>query len=130
MRAYERLLRYAAVDSQSDENGVGTPSTEKQFAMAKLLKEAGVEPERILLEGEATSTLENLEFSQRLAGFDPKAERVVICSSEYHLYRAAKSAERLFGASVETIPARPGVLFDRIVNYVREACGVIYLGMW
>ena len=39
MRAYERLLRYAAVDSQSDENGVGTPSTEKQFAMAKLLKE-------------------------------------------------------------------------------------------
>ncbi|MBR4151043.1 MAG: YdcF family protein [Firmicutes bacterium] len=109
--------------------GQGEDVTEAE-AMAKLLKEAGVGPERILLEGEATSTLENLEFSQRLAGFDPKSERVVICSSEYHLYRAAKSAERLFGASVETIPARPGVLFDRIVNYVREACGVIYLGMW
>ena len=38
MRAYERLLRYAAVDSQSDENGTSTPSTEKQFEMTRLLK--------------------------------------------------------------------------------------------
>ena len=109
--------------------GAGEDITEAE-AMARLLTSAGVEPGRILLEDRATSTLENLEFSQQLAGFDSKSERVVICSSEYHLYRAAKSAERLFGASVETIPARPGVLFDRIVNYIREACGVIYLGMW
>ena len=38
MRAYERLLRYAAVDSQSDEEGVSTPSTEKQFDMTNLLR--------------------------------------------------------------------------------------------
>ena len=38
MKAYERLLRYAAVDSQSDENGTSTPSTEKQFEMTRLLK--------------------------------------------------------------------------------------------
>ena len=38
MRAYERLLRYAAIDTQSDENGEGTPSTEKQFALAELLR--------------------------------------------------------------------------------------------
>ena len=38
MRAYERLLRYAAVDTQSDENGTGTPSTEKQYAFAWLLR--------------------------------------------------------------------------------------------
>ncbi len=109
--------------------GAGEDITEAE-AMSRLLAGAGIEPERILLEDRATSTLENLEYSQSLAGFDPKSERVVICSSEYHLYRAAKSAERLFGAPVETIPARPGVLFDRIVNYIREACGVIYLGMW
>ena len=99
-------------------------------AMAGLLISAEIAPERILLEDRATSTLENLEFSRQLAGFDPKADRIVICSSEYHLYRAAKSAERLFGAAAETIPARPGVMFDRIVNYLREACGVIYLWMW
>ena len=38
MRAYERLLRYAAVDTQSDKNGTGTPSTEKQYAFAWLLR--------------------------------------------------------------------------------------------
>ena len=39
MKAYERLLRYAAVDSQSSEGGASTPSTAKQFDMAELLKE-------------------------------------------------------------------------------------------
>ena len=38
MRAYERLLRYAAVDTQSDKNAGTTPSTEKQYAFAWLLR--------------------------------------------------------------------------------------------
>ena len=38
MRAYERLLRYAAVDTQSDEHAERTPSTEKQYAFAWLLR--------------------------------------------------------------------------------------------
>lgn len=98
--------------------------------MAGLLERAGVPKERILLESKATSTLENLQYSVELAGIDVKTDRVIICSSEYHLYRAGKSAERLFGVSLETIPARPGEFFNRVLNYVREACGVIYLGMW
>ena len=38
MRAYERLMRYAQVDTQSDENGAKVPSTEKQYAFAWLLR--------------------------------------------------------------------------------------------
>lgn len=38
MKAWERLLRYAAIDTQSMENASGTPSTEKQFAFAFLLR--------------------------------------------------------------------------------------------
>lgn len=38
MRAYERLLRYAAVRTPSDENGEGTPSTEEQWELARLLE--------------------------------------------------------------------------------------------
>ena len=38
MRAYERLLRYAAVDTQSSEHAERTPSTEKQYAFAWLLR--------------------------------------------------------------------------------------------
>ena len=109
--------------------GAGEDITEAE-AMSRLLAGAGIDSGRIILEDRATSTLENLSFSQQVSGFDPAADRVVICSSEYHLYRAAKSSQRLFGVQFETIPARPGVLVDRIVNYIREACGVIYLGMW
>ena len=37
MRAYKRLLRYAAIDTQSGENADKTPSTEKQNAFSWLL---------------------------------------------------------------------------------------------
>ena len=37
MRAYKRLLRYAAIDTQSDESAEKTPSTEKQHAFSWLL---------------------------------------------------------------------------------------------
>ena len=38
MRAYQRLLRYAAIDTQSAANAGTTPSTEKQYAFAFLLR--------------------------------------------------------------------------------------------
>ncbi len=39
MRAYERLLRYAAVHTASSETGQGTPSTPCQFDLARMLAE-------------------------------------------------------------------------------------------
>lgn len=39
MRAYERLLKYAAVDTQSSEDGEGTPSTPGQLRLCALLAE-------------------------------------------------------------------------------------------
>ena len=37
MKAYERLLKYAAIDTQSDESGESRPSTMKQFDLAGVL---------------------------------------------------------------------------------------------
>lgn len=37
-KVLERFLRYIAIDTQSDENNENTPSTEKQFNLAKVLK--------------------------------------------------------------------------------------------
>ena len=39
MRAYERLIRYAKVYTTSDPDSMKTPSTKRQFDLAKLLKE-------------------------------------------------------------------------------------------
>ena len=38
MRAYQRLLRYASIDTQSSASAGTTPSTEKQYAFAFLLR--------------------------------------------------------------------------------------------
>ena len=37
MRAYERLLKYVKLHTTSDESRESTPSTERQFALARLL---------------------------------------------------------------------------------------------
>lgn len=39
MRAYERLLKYAAVDTQSSEDAQGTPSTPGQLTLCRILAE-------------------------------------------------------------------------------------------
>lgn len=39
MKAYERLLKYAAIDTQSSEDGEGTPSTPGQLRLCALLAE-------------------------------------------------------------------------------------------
>lgn len=66
----------------------------------------GIEPSRILLEEEATSTKENLQFSlaivQEREGKLPK--KVAVVSSEFHLYRAKMLAEH-FGVEAVTVPA-------------------------
>ena len=38
MRAFERLIKYAAVHTASSENGDSTPSTDRQFAFARMLE--------------------------------------------------------------------------------------------
>ena len=39
MKAYERLLKYAAIDTQSSEDVQGTPSTPGQLKLCTLLAE-------------------------------------------------------------------------------------------
>jgi len=65
--------------------------------MRRWLEERGVEAERIIMEDKASSTEENLKFSQEIIeaqGGDPKG-RVAIVTAEYHLCRAKTMAEEL-----------------------------------
>lgn len=59
--------------------------------MKRLLKEAGIPEERILIEDRATSTAENIRFSYALIP-DPNATVGVVTNS-YHMYRARLIAE-------------------------------------
>lgn len=74
--------------------------------MFNALVELGIDPSRILLEEEATSTRENFQYSLAIIedreGTLPK--KVGVVSSEFHLYRAKMLAEH-FGVEAVTVPA-------------------------
>ncbi|MBQ3577470.1 MAG: YdcF family protein [Firmicutes bacterium] len=70
--------------------GVNEPVSEGRAA-ADMLQDLGIQADRIIAEDRSTSTAENLAFARILieeAGGDVAADRVVIVSSSFHLYRA------------------------------------------
>lgn len=71
--------------------GSGENLSEAQ-CMYNYLTAAGIDPSRITMEDQATSTMENLRYSMEY--LEPNAE-VAIVSNEFHLYRAGQMAQTL-----------------------------------
>lgn len=63
--------------------------------MCRYLGDRGVPPERILLEDKSTTTAENLRFSAGLLAEHGRAGRVLVVTSNYHVFRAAVLSRRL-----------------------------------
>ena len=80
--------------------GPGEDITEAE-CMYAYLTAAGIDPSRITMEDQATSTIENLRYSLEL--MEPGKE-IAIVSSEFHLYRAGQMAQSL-GLEPHLIPA-------------------------
>lgn len=92
------------------------------------LIEAGVDSARIITEEEATSTIENLEYSFdiiRRRGDEPSGN-VTIVSSSYHLFRAKSMAARL-GVEAAGYSCAPGNPLLATNFFIREAFGVTHL---
>ncbi|MBR3438486.1 MAG: YdcF family protein [Clostridia bacterium] len=86
-----------------------------------LIKE-GVEPDRILLEDNSTTTFENFKFGipiiEKHAGKSADELRIAFLSSSYHMHRAGIIARRSGIKNVLRVSApTPGEAFKR---YVRE----------
>ena len=80
--------------------GDGENLSEAQ-CMYNYLTAAGIDPSRITMEDQATSTMENLRYSMEF--WEPNAQ-IAIVSNEFHLYRADQMARQL-GLSPALIPA-------------------------
>lgn len=107
--------------------GPGETITEAQ-AMHDWLVAHGVAEERIIMEAEATSTLENLSNSYdiiRARGDEPDGN-VAVVSSAYHLYRA-KEISRGLGVEAAGVAAPWGYFFVMLNYFIREAFGVTKL---
>lgn len=103
--------------------GTGEDITEA-LCMFTYLTNAGIDPDRILMEENATSTQENLSFSLQLMD-RTQTTRIGILSSEYHLLRAKLMAQDQ-GFDPILIPAKTTWLSLRLNYYMREVAGVWY----
>lgn len=104
--------------------GEGENITEAQCMYDHLTK-MGINPSRLWMEDQATSTWENLNFTLNLieekTGTRP--EKLGVLSSEYHLYRASLFTEEC-GAEFIGIPAKTTKISLRINYFMREVAGV------
>ena len=104
--------------------GEDEPMTEARAMYDELVK-LGIDPNRLWIEDQATSTWENLNYSLNLIeeknGTRP--EKLGIVSSEYHLFRASLFADAC-GVESVGIPARTSVFTQRINHFMREVAGV------
>ena len=123
--AYEYMEAHPDVIAiVSGGQGPDEPMTEAQ-SMHQELTKLGIDPQRIWLEENATSTWENLQFSLDLieerTGTRPT--KLGVLSSEYHLFRASLFA-RACGVEFVGVPARTSRPSQMINHFMREVAGV------
>lgn len=72
-------------------SGGQTATTVEAENMATLARNSGVPPDAIVLENQATSTVENLRYSKKLMA-ERSWRSVILVTEPFHLYRARKMA--------------------------------------
>lgn len=90
--------------------------------MYNYLLYAGISKERIIMEDKSTSTKENLEFSSQF--IDISKDSVVIITSDFHVFRSVKIAEKMGYTNVEG-QAAPSLWYLIPTNYAREFMAVV-----
>lgn|GEM_PF-79025 len=128
----ERAIKYLKANPSakavvSGGRGEGESISEAE-CMKRILLKKGIKADRILIEDQSTSTMENLVFSKAVIeadGADPS--RVAVVSSSYHLYRVSEMAKSL-GMECTALASVDGYPVYMSGMYFREALGVIK--MW
>lgn len=122
--AYDYLVAHPDCTAiVSGGQGPGEDITEAQ-CMRDWLVSKGIAEERIIMENQATSTLENLKFSMKIIEqytiSDDSEPTIGIVSSEYHLHRAKHIAKSL-DMDVIGVAARTSFPTVAINYFIREA---------
>ena len=99
--------------------------------MYRELTAMGLDPDRIWMEPNATSTLENLDFSLDLIETRPgtRPDTVGILSSEFHLLRAGMFAGE-YGIAYATVPAKTSDFPSFLYWFAREIIMVWYYSIF
>lgn len=102
--------------------GRGETVTEAS-AMKKYMVNHGIDPARVYLEEQATSTVENFRLSKPIIdeACGPEAD-VAFVTTNFHVYRASRVAASQ-GIDAKGIPA-PDVWYLALNNFMRESVGI------
>lgn len=94
-------------------------------AMFKYLVDHGIEQSRIIKEEKSKSTKENLLFSKEIIGIESiEKEKIVICSNNFHIFRAMKICKKLGYKNISPLPAKCDPVL--LINYLlRETLAVM-----
>jgi len=90
--------------------------------MSKLLQDKGIEINRIIIEDRSLNTYENFKYSKNLIDIDKK---VIIVSSDYHLFRAKSIAKKLGYKDIGIMANKTTPLWLLPNYYVREYFGIL-----
>lgn len=93
--------------------------------MKRILLSRGIEQSRLYTECHSTSTMENLMYSKEIIEENNLSNEVIICTSEYHIYRALILAEPLKINAGAIAGHSMRVL--RIPAFTREVFGIWYI---
>ena len=129
--AYDYLTAHPDVVCVVSGYKSGNGLISEAVCMFNELTEMGIDPGRILVEQNASSTLENLEFSLDLieekTGSRP--DTIGILSSEFHLLRATMFATE-YGVNYYTIPAKTSDFPTFLYWFAREIIMVWYYSIF
>lgn len=100
--------------------GNDEPASEASV-MRDYLLSRGITEERILLEDQSTSTIENLQFAQNFGDLG----HTLIVTSDYHSYRALMMAQRFGIEDAESLPA-PSESKAKLKDTIREIIALGY----
>ena len=123
--AYTYLEEHPGVTAVvSGGRGTDEPITEAE-CMYRELVELGIDPKRIWMEDQATSTWENMHYTLDLIEekTGQRPQKLGVLSSEYHLFRASLFAKAC-GVEFVGIPARTSRAAQALNHFMREVAGV------
>ena len=123
--AYEYMEEHPDVIAVvSGGQGTDEPITEAECMYRELVM-LGIDPKRIWIEDEATSTWENMQFTLNLIEekTGQRPAKLGVLSSEYHLFRASLFA-RACDVEFVGIPARTSRVAQKVNHFMREVAGV------
>ncbi len=125
-KALAKRCQVAAEYMKSNEKSIamlsGGQGSDEELSEAEcmynLMKEYGINTDRLIKEENSTSTYENMAFSKKIIDKQGLSKNISVATSEYHIFRAKEYAN-MFGLKASSLSAK-SIPILRVPYFTRE----------